>query len=88
VIEFGSLDATAERLHVTPSAVSQRNKAVEQRVGQVLVVREKPSRATSAGVPLLWLAAQTAMLGTGGRSQYIFEEALEADLKWLSEHPY
>ena len=62
VIELGSFDAAATRLHVTPSAVSQRIKALEQRVGQVLVVREKPCRATSAGVPLLRLAAQTALL--------------------------
>ncbi|HZA12491.1 LysR family transcriptional regulator ArgP [Mycobacterium sp.] len=62
VIEFGSFDAAAEWLHVTPSAVSQRIKALEQRVGQVLIVREKPCRATAAGVPLLRLAAQTAML--------------------------
>ncbi len=62
VIEFGSFDTAAERLHVTPSAVSQRIKALEQRVGQVLVVREKPCRPTAAGVPLLRLAAQTAML--------------------------
>jgi LysR family transcriptional regulator (chromosome initiation inhibitor) len=62
VIEQGSFDAAAERLHVTPSAVSQRIKALEQRVGQVLVVREKPCTATAAGVPLLRLAAQTALL--------------------------
>ncbi len=62
VIELGSFDAAAERLHVTPSAVSQRIKALEQRVGQVLVVREKPCRATAAGAPLLRLAAQTAIL--------------------------
>jgi LysR family transcriptional regulator (chromosome initiation inhibitor) len=62
VIELGSFDAAAERLHVTPSAISQRIKALEQRVGQVLVVREKPCRATAAGVPLLRLAAQTEML--------------------------
>ena len=62
VIELGSFDAAAERLHVTPSAVSQRIKALEQRVGQVLVVREKPCIATIAGVPLLRLAAQTAMM--------------------------
>jgi LysR family transcriptional regulator (chromosome initiation inhibitor) len=61
-LSFGSFDAAAERLHVTPSAVSQRIKALEQRVGQVLVVREKPCTATSAGVPLLRLAAQTALL--------------------------
>jgi len=62
VIEFGSFDAAAERLHITPSAVSQRIKALEQRVGQVLVAREKPCKPTAAGVPLLRLAAQTAML--------------------------
>ena len=62
VIELGSFDAAAEQLHVTPSAVSQRIKALEQRVGQVLVVREKPCTATAAGVPLLRLAAQTALL--------------------------
>ena len=62
VIELGSFDAAAQRLHVTPSAVSQRIKALEQRVGQVLVVRQKPCTATPAGVPLLRLAAQTALL--------------------------
>lgn len=62
VVEFGSFDAAAARLHVTPSAVSQRIKALEQRVGQVLVVRDKPCVATGAGVPLLRLAAQTALL--------------------------
>jgi LysR family transcriptional regulator, chromosome initiation inhibitor len=62
VIESGSFDAAAEWLHVTPSAISQRIKTLEQRVGQVLVVREKPCRATTAGIPLLRLAAQTALL--------------------------
>lgn len=62
VVELGSFDAAAQRLHVTPSAISQRIKALEQRVGQVLVIREKPCTATPAGVPLLRLAAQTALL--------------------------
>jgi len=62
VIEHGSFDAAAASLHLTPSAVSQRIKALEQRVGQVLVVREKPCTATAAGTPLLRLAAQTALL--------------------------
>ncbi len=62
VIDNGSFDAAAARLHVTPSAISQRVKALEQRLGQVLVRREKPCVATPAGVPLLRLAAQTALL--------------------------
>ena len=62
VIQLGSFDAAAERLNVTPSAISQRIKALEQRVGQVLVVRGKPCVATVAGVPLLQPAAQTTLL--------------------------
>ena len=62
VIEHGSFDAAAAQLHVTPSAVSQRIKALEQRVGQVLVRREKPCVSTPAGTPLLRLAAQTELL--------------------------
>jgi len=42
--------------------VSQRIKALEQRVGQVRVVREKPCTATTWGVPLLRLTAQAALL--------------------------
>ncbi len=61
-VEFGSFESAAEHLHVTPSAISQRIKALEQRVGQVLVLREKPCVATAAGTPLLRLAAQTALL--------------------------
>ena len=64
VIELGSFDAAAQHLHVTPSAISQRIKSLEQRVGRVLVIREKPCMATAAGVPLLRLAAQTALLET------------------------
>jgi LysR family transcriptional regulator (chromosome initiation inhibitor) len=62
VVELGSFDAAAAKLHVTPSAVSQRIKALEHAVGQVLVKREKPCTATAAGIPLLRLAAQTALL--------------------------
>lgn len=62
VIELGSFDAAADRLHVTPSAISQRIKSLEQRVGQVLVVRGKPCTATPTGAPLIRLAAQFAVL--------------------------
>ena len=41
VVKEGTFDAAARTLHVTPSAVSQRIKALEQRVGRVLVVRSK-----------------------------------------------
>jgi LysR family transcriptional regulator, chromosome initiation inhibitor len=77
VIELGSVDAAAERLHVTQSAVSQRIKALEQRVGQVLVVREKPCTATAAGVPPLRLACsaiacQTVVIRASGGDDATF----------------
>ncbi len=74
-MELGSFDAAAARLHVTPSAVSQRLKALEQNVGQVLVKREKPCSATPAGVPLLRLAAQTALLESEALAEAAGERA-------------
>jgi LysR family transcriptional regulator, chromosome initiation inhibitor len=62
VVREGSFDAAARVLNVTPSAVSQRIKALEQAAGQVLVRRAKPCQATAAGEPLLRLAGQVALL--------------------------
>jgi LysR family transcriptional regulator (chromosome initiation inhibitor) len=62
VIDEGSFDAAARRLHVTPSAVSQRIKALEQAVGQVLVRRAKPAEPTEAGRALVRFAGQVALL--------------------------
>jgi LysR family transcriptional regulator (chromosome initiation inhibitor) len=62
VVETGSFEAAARRLHVTPSAVSQRIKALERSVGQVLVRRAKPCVATPAGEALVRFAGQVALL--------------------------
>ncbi|SCL27454.1 LysR family transcriptional regulator, chromosome initiation inhibitor [Micromonospora nigra] len=62
VVTEGSFEAAARFLHVTPSAVSQRIKALEETVGQVLVRRHHPCEATEAGRPLLRLAGQLALL--------------------------
>jgi LysR family transcriptional regulator, chromosome initiation inhibitor len=62
VVEEGSFDAAARRLHVTPSAVSQRIKALESRMGQILVRRTRPSQPTEAGQVLVRLAGQIALL--------------------------
>lgn len=62
VINDGSFEAAARSLHVTPSAVSQRIKALEQAVGQVLVRRVKPCEPTEAGRALVRLASQVALL--------------------------
>ncbi|MFI6833300.1 LysR family transcriptional regulator ArgP [Kribbella sp. NPDC050241] len=62
VVDEGSFDAAARRLRVTPSAVSQRIKALESRLGQVVVMRGKPARPTAAGEALLRLARQVSLL--------------------------
>ncbi len=62
VVEEGSFEAAARALHVTPSAVSQRVKALEQDVGQVLVRRAKPCAPTEAGQAVLRFAGQVALL--------------------------
>lgn len=62
VVDEGTLDAAARRLHVTPSAVSQRIKALEEQLGRVLLVRTKPARPTDAGAAVVRLARQLALL--------------------------
>ena len=62
VVDEGSFDAAATSLHITPSAVSQRIKALEQSVGQVLVRRTKPTEITEPGRAFLRLARQVAAL--------------------------
>lgn len=49
VIREGSFERAARALHVTPSAVSQRIRLLEERVGCALVVRGQPCRATDTG---------------------------------------
>lgn len=62
VVEEGSFEAAARRLHVTPSAVSQRVKALEARMGQILVTRTRPTAATPAGQVLARYAGQVRLL--------------------------
>ena len=62
VIDEGTFDAAARRLRLTPSAVSQRVKSLEQQLGRVLVVRSKPARATEAGAAVVRLSRQIGLL--------------------------
>lgn len=64
----GTFDAAAARLHITPSAVSQRVRTLEDLVGQVLLVRSKPVRATAAGEAIVRLARQAVQLETDART--------------------
>lgn len=62
IVETGSFDGAASVLGITPSAVSQRIKALETSAGQILVRRSLPSSATDAGAILLRTARQIQAL--------------------------
>ncbi len=61
-VSEGTLEAAARALHVTPSAISQRLRALEVATGRVLLVRSKPVQATESGQVLLRLARQIEFL--------------------------
>lgn len=61
-VDEGTFDGAAARLRLTPSAVSQRVKALEQAVGQVVLVRSVPVRPTTLGEVLLRTARQRSLL--------------------------
>ncbi len=62
IVDLGTFEAAARKLSVTPSAVSQRIRALESHVGQVLLVRSTPCRVTDAGAVLLRMARQQQIL--------------------------
>ncbi len=62
IAEHGSFEAAARELHVTPSAVSQRIRALEAAAGQVLISRGAPCRPTPHGEWLVRLGRQTRLL--------------------------
>lgn len=62
VVREGSFERAARKLHVTPSAISQRIKLLEERVGQVLVLRGQPCTGTDAGRRLCLHVEQVALM--------------------------
>ncbi|SKB03984.1 LysR family transcriptional regulator ArgP [Aeromicrobium choanae] len=62
IADTGSFEAAAARLHVTPSAISQRIRALESTVGRVLVGRGTPCVPTDAGADLVRLGRQLELV--------------------------
>ncbi|MFE9994941.1 LysR family transcriptional regulator ArgP [Streptomyces avermitilis] len=69
VVDEGTFDAAASALHVTPSAVSQRVKALERRTGRVLLMRTKPVRPTESGEAVVRFARRLARLELDARAE-------------------
>ncbi len=73
----GSFDLAAAELHVTPSAISQRLKTLEEAAGTLLIRRAQPCTATPAGLRMIRHHDEVTLL----------ERTLATDLPWLSPRP-
>ena len=62
IADEGSFEAAAYELGVSASAVSQRIRALEREVGQVLLRRGTPCEPTEAGVGLVRVARHMRVL--------------------------
>jgi LysR family transcriptional regulator (chromosome initiation inhibitor) len=62
IVREGSFERAARALNVTPSAISQRVKQLEERLGCVLIVRGQPCTATETGRRLCRHVEQVGML--------------------------
>ncbi len=62
VLEEQSFDKAAQKLHVTQSAISQRIKQLEDKLGHSLVIRGTPLQATRAGQQVLKHYRQVSLL--------------------------
>ncbi|MHC5232680.1 LysR family transcriptional regulator ArgP [Brucella sp. LJL56] len=74
VVQTGSFEKAARALNVTPSAISQRVKHLEERLGVVLIERGSPCTATEKGD---WLCRHIEQVG-------MLERELLAELPALS----
>jgi LysR family transcriptional regulator, chromosome initiation inhibitor len=80
VLREGSFDAAARSLFVTPSAISQRIKQLEDRLGRVLIQRGSPCVATLAGEALQRHAQQVALLESQALATFGVNEARQTSL--------
>lgn len=62
ITESGTLEGAAIALHVTPSAVSQRVRAMEAELGRPVLHRTRPIELTDAGLAVLRFARQLEQL--------------------------
>ena len=62
IVGEGTFDAAARRLHLTPSAVSQRVRALEVALGRPVLERVRPVELTAAGEAVVRFARQLELL--------------------------
>ena len=74
-IDSGTFEAAARVLRVTPSAISQRIKALEGATGRVLMQRVKPVSVTTSGETVLRFARQVLLLEDDAERELGADEA-------------
>lgn len=87
IVDERSFEAAARTLRISPSAVSQRLRALESQLGSVLIIRSRPIRATKAGATIVRFARQyeviaheaTVELGLERRGRVHVPIAVNAD---------
>jgi LysR family transcriptional regulator (chromosome initiation inhibitor) len=62
IVTHGSFDAAAAHLSVTPSAISQRIRALEAAVGRPVLTRARPAGLTESGQAVVRFARQLELL--------------------------
>lgn len=62
IIREGSFEYAARALHITPSAIPQRIRSLEEHAGYALVVRDQPCRPTEAGLRFCQHANRVCLL--------------------------
>ena len=62
IAETGTFEAAAARLGISPSAASQRIRALESALGRILVQRTTPCAMTDDGAVVLRYARAQALL--------------------------
>ena len=94
-VDEGTFEAAADLLQISGSAFSQRIKALEKDMGQVLLTRTVPVSTTHAGDRVLRLARQVAVLedearrslgrGSGGRTVLRVAVNVDSLATWFVE---
>ena len=74
IMDGQSFDAAAQALHVSPGAISQRVKSLENRLGQSVLIRSNPPRLTAVGEQVLGYARRVLLLQAEMEQELQYEQ--------------
>ena len=80
VVVHQSFDIAAQKLYITPSALSQRIKQLETSMGQTLLIRSNPVQMTPSGITLMQYAKQMMALNDAAQFQLLEPKNLQQEV--------